>query len=89
MPNHHARLKNLEKLAAIAKVKARNKSDSAESDRKRATVSELTNEELNARYQGYLDEIAALPIDPAIDPAIATLSTQELIEKYTQLCKEN
>jgi len=83
MPNHHARLKNLEKLAAIAKVKARNKSDSAESDRKRATVSELTNEELNARYQGYLDEIAAQPIDSAI----ATLTTKELIDRYTQLCK--
>ena len=83
MPNHHARLKNLEKLAAIAKVKARNKSDSAESDRKRATVSELTNEELNARYQAVQAELAAQPTDPAI----ANLSTKELIDRYTQLCK--
>ena len=89
MTNKHSRLKALEKLAAIAKVKARNKSDSAEWEKITKETVALTNEELNDRYQGYLDEIAALPIDPAIDPAIATLSTQELIEKCQQLCKEN
>jgi len=83
MTNKHSRLKALEKLATIAKVKNRAKSESAESDRLSKEVSELTDDELNAAYQ----LVQAQPIDPAIDSAIVNLTTQELINRYTQLCK--
>ena len=83
MTNKHSRLKALEKLAAIAKVKARNKSDSAESDRLAKEVSELTNEELNARYDNTMEEIRNAPPNPDLEG----LTTEQLISKYAQICK--
>ena len=85
MTNHHSRLKQLEKLSAQQKVQSRTKAEKIESDRLQATVAELTNEELKARYETTMEEIRNKPIDPAI----VNLTTEQLISKYTQLCKES
>lgn len=83
MSNHHARLKQLEKLAAIAKIKARNKSDSAERDAAFLTVAALTDEELKARYDKTMEDIRNAP-----NLDLEGLTTKQLIEKYAQLCQE-
>lgn len=85
MSNHHARLKQLEKLANEKRVKAKGLAARTEQDKLQKEVAELTDEELNARYQAVQDELSAHPIDQSI----AQLSSQQLIEKYQQLCKEN
>ena len=85
MSNKHSRLKALEKLAAIAKSKAKSQSLKIESDRLQAKYSEMSSEELNAAYQLVQDELKAQPIDSAI----LNLTTQELIQKYTQLCQDS
>ena len=85
MSNKHQRLIALEKLAAIAKVKARNKSDSAESDRISKEFAALTDEELKARYDKVMEDIRNAPPNPELEG----LTTKQLIEKYTQLCQDS
>jgi len=85
MTNKHSRLKALEKLATIAKSKAKAQSLKIESDRLSKEVSALSTEELNDRYQAVQAELANLPIDPAI----ANLSTQNLINLYIQKLKDS
>ena len=84
MSNKHQRLIALEKLAAIAKVKARNKSDSAESDRISKEFAALTDEELKARYDKVMEDIRNAP-----NLDLEGLTTKQLIEKYTQLCQDS
>ena len=84
MSNKHSRLKNLEKLAAQQRIIARNKSDSTESDLLQAKTAALTDEELKAAYQLVQEELAPKPIDPEI----AKLSTQELINLYLENIKK-
>ena len=81
--NKHQRLHQLEKLAAIAKSKAKSQSLKIESDRLQATVAELTDEELNAAYQLVQAELHSQPIDSAI----LNLTTEQLISKYAQICR--
>jgi len=85
MSNKHQRLKNLEKLAAIAKSKTKSQSLKTESDRLSKETAALTNEELNAKIQIVMDEIRNSPPDPELEG----LSTQGLIERYAQLCRES
>ena len=85
MTNHHSRLRNLERLSAIAKRNTKNLAAKLESDRLAKEVAALTDEELNARYQAVQAELANLPTDPAI----INLSIQELITRYTEKLKES
>ena len=83
--NKHSRLKTLEKLAAQQRIIARNKAEKIESDRLQAKTAALTDEELKAAYQLVQEELENQPIDPAT----SKLTTQEIIEKYQQLCRES
>jgi len=83
MSNHHAWLKQLEKLAAIAKLKAKNLAARTESDRLSKEVAALTDEELKSHYDKAMEDIRNAP-----NLDLEGLTTKEIIEKYTQLCQE-
>jgi len=83
--NKHQRLKQLEKLAAIAKVKNRATAESQAEKEIQAKVAAYSDEELKALYETTMEEIRNKPPNPDLEG----LTTSQIIEKCQQLCKED
>ena len=85
MSNHHTRIKQLEKLAAKLKVKTRFQSQSKTERELEAKYAAMSDEELKAEVDKFLEEIKKQPPNPELEG----LTTQQIIDKCQQLCRES
>ena len=82
MTNKHSRLNILEKIAATIKVKSKAEKLRKEREAIEVDLSGLTTEEIIRMYRAGTDESPT-------PPELASLSTQQIIEKYQQSCRES